>query len=694
MKQFFYPGSVAIIGVSERKNNLARNIINNCLEFGFRGDIYGVGRRAGHVSGIPIQSSIESLPHSIDLAIILTPAQTIAGIMAELGKIGVKRIIIETGGFSEFEPARQGLEAEILDVASRYDQRFIGPNCLGVINMETGLCTPFAPYRRDMPIGKVSIISQSGGMGRTFFSILESEAIGVNKFVSVGNKLDVDETELLQYFLDDPTTNVIFLYLEDIREGRDFLQTACSSKKPILVHKASRGQMGSSIALSHTKALTTNNQLLGSALQEAGIVRVEKTYELAKALKAFHMPALKGPNLMVISRSGGHAVVAADACETEGLCLPPLPHELQNRLERHLRANVIRLQNPLDMGDIYDIDVFAMAIEESLKQDSIHGVLLIFPYADFVRGQRQQVRKIIPHLERLIKQYQKPIGTTFISSSEEQKELNRRFNLPIFSSSEEAVEALGISYRYHCEEKNRKTLSTTLKASSTFEKSAKKQSNERKNLSLNEALGLVERGTLPVPPFQAVENTAQALNFARKVGLPVALKIASKKILHKTRNHGVRLHLNTYSEIRKVFAEMKRKIADEGLEDQGEGLLIQKMVPSGLEVILGARRDPSFGPVLILGLGGVFTEAFGDVAISLAPIDELRANEMVKRVKFFSTLTATNSTPGLDLKMIEKCLIKVSDLITAHQEIAELDINPLIVHSDGAHIVDARIILG
>ena len=693
MKHFFYPRSVAVIGVSEKESNLARNIVKNCLEFGFKGDIFGVGKKAGRILGIPIFTSIESLPEGIDLAVILTPAETIAGIMTELGKIGVQWIIIETGGFSEFDPRRQKLEAEILKVARRYNQRLIGPNCLGVINMETGLCTPFAPYRRDMRTGGVSIISQSGGMGRTFFSILESEGIGLNKFVSVGNKLDVGEAELLRYFLADSATGIVFLYLEDLREGRDFLAAAYNSDKPILVYKANRGRMGSSIALSHTKALATDDHVVEAALDEAGIIRIGKTYELGKALKAFHMPALKGPNLIVISRSGGHAVVAADACEMEGLCLPPLASELKGKLKKHLRANVIRLQNPLDMGDVYDFDVFLMAIEEAMEQESIHGVLFVLVYPEFVNA--QHVRRMIPYLEQFMRRYQKPIAATFISSPGELKKLREEFSLPIFSSSEEAVEALAISYHHHRLKKIRKAVSTGFQVypSSHIEETLKKPSRRQRNLLLHESLEVLVMNGFPVAPYKFVQNVTQAVNFARDFGFPVVLKMVSREILHKSKHDGVRLDINTFSGIRRAFLEMKRKIVDQGLEDQEWGLVIQKMVPAGQEVILGARRDPNFGPVVVFGLGGIFTEVFKDVAIRLAPLDELRAREMIKQVKSIPAFTGTDKKGRVDFKLIEECLLKVSDLIMTQEKIAELDINPLILYPHGGHIVDARIIL-
>jgi acetyltransferase len=693
MEQFFYPQSLAVIGASQKEGNLARNIIKNCMEFGYKGNLLGVGKKPGNVFDTPILDSVEALPEGIDLAVILTPVQSIPGIMRKLGKIGVQRIIIETGGFGEFDPSRQAVEKQILEIIRRYDQHVIGPNCLGIINMESGLCTPFAPYRRNMPTGNVSFVSQSGGMGRAFFSVLENEGIGLNKFVSMGNKLDIGEAELLQYLLNDPETRIIFMYLEDLREGREFLRVATSSDKPILVHKSNRGQMGSAIALSHTKAMATDDHVVDAALDKAGAIRINKTYELGKFLKAFSMPALRGPNIMVISRSGGHAVVTADACERQGLHLPPLPPGLVNRLQNHLRANVIRLQNPLDMGDVYDLKVFLMAVEEVLKQESIHGVVFILVYPEFVSA--KDVRELIPGLIELMEQYQKPVAAIFISSFDEVKKLKQEFRLPIFSFSEEAVEALAVSYQHYLLKKIRQE--PTRKFQAYFDPAAvallKKAKKKKRNLLLHESFQVLDAYGLPITPYQLVQNPTQAVNFAHKVGLPVVLKVVSQKVLHKSKHDGVRLHLDTFAKVRKAFKEMETKMVDCELKDQEGGIVIQKMIPAAQEVILGARRDPNLGPVVAFGLGGIFTELFRDIVIRLAPLNRSQVKRMITQLKIFPLLTKTGQNQGVDLKQVEECLLKVSDLITSYEEIVELDINPLILSSYGNSIVDARIIL-
>ncbi len=693
LKSFFYPRSLAVIGVSPKKSNLARNVIKNCIEFGFKGEVFGIGTKSGRVFGVPILDSIEAMPEGIELAVVLTPARSTPDVMRRLGKRGVRQIILETGGFSEFDIRRKVLEDEIIQIMQLYGQRLIGPNCLGIVNMKSGLCTPFADYRYSVPTGSVSIISQSGGMGRTLFTVMENEAIGLNKFVSVGNKLDIGEAELLEYLLNDPETNLVFLYLEDIRQGRDILRIAANYDKPKIILKSNRGGMGSSIALSHTKAMATDDKVVTAALNQAGIIRIDNTYELGRSLKAFQIPVLKGPNLVVISRSGGHAVVAADACENRNFHLPPLPSGVVDRLKKHLRSNVIKLKNPLDMGDVYDMTVFPAAIEESLKQETIHGVLFILIYSEHTSG--KDVRRMIPRLQELMGKYQKPVAATFISSPNGLRKIKEQFGFPVFSFPEEAVEALAISYQHYLLSKHPQLSPTQLRVRSNPEVASriKKVKKAERNVLLHESFKIVETYKLPVPVYKLVQKRSEAVDFARGCGLPVALKIVSRRLHHKSDQGGVKLHLDTLAKLRQAFTEMEIKTRDRNLEDQEGGLMVQKMVPPGQEVILGARRDPDFGPVVLFGLGGVFSELFEDIVIRLAPINQSQVKKMVRQVKFLPVLYGVRGGPCLDVDFIEECLLKLSDLITSHEEIEEVDINPLIVYPENGYVVDARVIL-
>jgi len=632
------------------------------------------------------------MPEGTDLAVVLTPARSTPGVIKKLGKKGVRRIILETGGFSEFDIRRRVLEDEILEILHRYGQRLIGPNCLGIINMKSGLCTPFVDYRYSISRGSVSIISQSGGMGRTLFTVMENEAIGLNKFVSLGNKLDIGEAELLESLLSDPDTSLVLLYLEDIRQGRDVLRIAANYDKPKIMLKSNRGKTGSSIALSHTKAMATDDKVVTAALNQAGIIRIDNTYELGKSLKAFQIPTLKGPNLVVISRSGGHAVIAADACENHRFQLPPLPSGVVGKLRKHLRSNVIKLKNPLDMGDVYDLSVFPIAIEESLRQETIHGVVFILIYSEDTSG--KDVYRIIPRLRELMEKYQKPVAATFISSTEGLRKIKREFAFPVFSFPEEAVGALAISYRHYLLNKQRQQLTQLrVRSNPKIENRIKKVKKAERNFLLHESFEIIKIYKFPLPAYRLVKKRSEAVHFARKVGFPVALKIVSRSLVHKSDQGGVKLHLGSLAKLRQAFTDMKITIRDQNLEDQEGGLIVQKMVPPGQEVILGARRDPNFGPVVLFGLGGIFSELFENVVIHLAPINRPQIKKMMRQAKFFPILNGTRGKHRLDINLIEACLLRLSDLITNHEEIDEVDLNPLIVYPKNGYIVDAKIVL-
>ncbi|MGD2178136.1 MAG: CoA-binding protein, partial [Anaerolineae bacterium] len=313
MDRFFYPESVAVIGVSERPDNLAATIIRNMLAFGYQGDIHAVGLRTGEVHGVSILASVEALPEDVDLAVILTPAPTVPALLDACGRKGIRRAVIESGGFTEFSKSGCELEEQVCAVARRWGLRFVGPNCISVVNMENGLCLPFA--RLDPQAarrGPVSVLAQSGGVSITYLMLLSQAGLGASKVVSMGNKADLDEVDYLTYLVSDPHTDVICLYLESIAEGRRLLDLAASCHKPVVVQKANRGDASAQIAFSHTAALANDDRIVDAALQQAGVARAASFDEAVALAQGFTLPRVTGNDLLIISRSGGHAVVAAD----------------------------------------------------------------------------------------------------------------------------------------------------------------------------------------------------------------------------------------------------------------------------------------------------------------------------------------------------------------------------------------------
>ncbi|MCU0489281.1 MAG: CoA-binding protein, partial [Anaerolineales bacterium] len=313
MREFFYPNSVAVIGVSEKPDNLGRNIVANLIEYGFHGIVYAVGPRGGVIETRRIYRSVAEIPDPVDLAVILTPAKTVPGVMEECGQKGIRWVVIETAGFREFTEEGRQLEEQICQVAKRYGIRFSGPNCIGIINMANGFCVPFPRLKKLVKTGDVSVITQSGGVGMSALNLMANEGLGLAKFVSVGNMLDTSAEDMLEYLLTDDETAIIFLYLESIHQGRRLMEIARRSTKPILAFKSNIGRLGQNIALSHTASLASDDKLVDAAFHQAGILRVRDATSLASGLKILRLPPVRGKHLAIISRSGGHAVMAADA---------------------------------------------------------------------------------------------------------------------------------------------------------------------------------------------------------------------------------------------------------------------------------------------------------------------------------------------------------------------------------------------
>ncbi len=448
MDKIFYPESVAVIGVSERPDNLAAGIVENLQRFGYAGRIYAVGRRPGMRGDTPILPSVEALPEAVDLAVILTPAATVPDLMDACGRKGIRRAVVESGGFSEFSETGRGLEERVRTVAHRWGMRFVGPNCISVINTETGLCLPFA--RLDpaaLRRGPVSVLAQSGGVSITYALLLSEAGLGVNKVVSMGNKADLDEVDYLAYLLDDPGTAIVCLYLESMETGRRLLELASASPKPVIVQKVNRTEASAQIALSHTAALANDDRIVDAALRQAGVARAISFDDAVRLAQGFALPPVRGRDLLVVSRSGGHAVVAADAAATAGFRLMPIPSDFADHVRQSFRADVISLTNPLDLGTVFDFAVYAQITEEALQRLNPDALLLIHTYSAADEGEMSH--RMARRIGELIQTLDKPVALCAFSQREEIEQLKAHTSAPVFTEIEAAVRALAASRTHH-----------------------------------------------------------------------------------------------------------------------------------------------------------------------------------------------------------------------------------------------------
>jgi acetate---CoA ligase (ADP-forming) len=454
MERIFEAESLAIVGVSERPGNLGLNILQNLIDWEYGGRVYCVNPRGGEALGRPLHTSISDLPEAVDLAVLIIPAPAVPEAVEECGRKGITRLAIPAGGFEEFGGGRgESLSDALLAAARRHGIRFVGPNCLTAINAHTGLCLPFVPVPPDLPRGGVSIIAQSGGIGLDFLARLRDDNTGFAKFISVGNKTDLDEVDYLEYMGRDPRSGVICMYLEDVARGRELIAAARAIRKPILAYKANVEPLTRESAQSHTAALANDDAVLDGAFRQAGILRVDRLAHLAAYAKVFNLPPLRGSRVALVSPTGGILVLASDQCARRGFEFPRLPASLVEDIKAHLRAGVIDISNPVDLGDVHDADARAYIIDRLLEQDFIDGVIMLLiariSSGNRMAGNIRSLNKnILPDLGAMIKRHNKPLVFSLLSTSEARIETRRGVDFPIFDDVEEAVDAAAVLRDY------------------------------------------------------------------------------------------------------------------------------------------------------------------------------------------------------------------------------------------------------
>jgi acetyltransferase len=685
--QLFYPKSVVVVGVSERPDNLARNIVENLFEFQFNGEIFFVGKKGGILFGRRICTSMEDLHEGIDVAVILTPASTVPGILESCGQKGIRWAIIETGGFREYSEEGAQLENEILQIARKWGIRIVGPNGIGLMNVHNGFVVPFSKLKRG-PVskGKISILAQSGGVLLAYANLLTSANVGLSKIVSMGNKIDLNEIDYLKYLIEDPQTEIIGIYLESLEKGRELMDIARSTSKPIILHKANTGESSRHIAKLHTAALANDDKIVEAALRQADIIRTKDFRSFVNAVKILSLPPMKGKNLVIISRSGGIGVVAADSAERHGFRLLPPDKALQERFHSFFRAKVIQPTNPLDLGDLFNFDLYTNILQQVLKFPVVDGIL-------FMHGataeEKDPSRRFVQAVKDLSIQYQKPVALQYNTDEEELAYIKRALDYPIFAEPEDALMALAVS-RDHYRKLN------ILKEKPTFfsvnrdrvEHLFQKARGEERDLLLPEAFEVLQAYGISVADYQVAQGKGDLQKAMEKLGKPVALKVVSPEISHKSDVGGVMLNLNDFSQAEKAYEKMnslnRGRIA---------GVLVQKMIPDGKEVILGSKRDPSFGPVVLFGLGGIYVEILKETSLRVAPINRSEAEEMISETKGSDIFKGLRGEQPLDTEALVEGLLRLSQLVIDFPEIEGIDINPVKVLEKGAVAVDARILL-
>ncbi len=667
LKALFQPESVAVIGASDNPAKLGHEILKNIIDGGFQGAIYPINPKSEKILGLSCFKSVMDVPDKIDMVVVVVPARFVPGVIKECGEKGVKAAVVITGGFAEAGPDGEKLQKEIVTIADEYGLRLLGPNCQGINVPYHNLCAswPLLTQR-----GRVAVISQSGTVGAAMMDWFSDEGLGVSAFVSLGNRCDVDEIDLVEYFNNDDKTHAIALYIEGLKNPSGFRKVLERVNKPIILLKSGRTPKGIKAAESHTRSLAGDDAIYDALCKHYRICRAETIEEFYDFSKAFaYLPRPKGSKILFVTTSGGAGILATDQAEREGLDVAPLPEELLNDLKSIVPPHAI-CSNPLDLTGDATAEMFGEVIKKARNYYDVVGVI----FGDPVEGASEVVSPLSDEL------------VIFLGGADVERVEKARMHekgIPVFPTPERGVKAL-TQLVPESFKKRKEQISRVPRVEILGE--------QTELMSPYEALEFLNKSGMPCLNFEQASSEGAAVHCAHLMGFPVVLKINSSKISHKTDIGGVFLQLRSAQEIRQAFYEMRKKYSEIFPEEQFPGVLIMPMAEQGQEIIMGAHRDPEFGTVLLFGLGGIYVELFQDVSIRLLPVTPEDVYEMIGEIQSSVIFDGFRGRPPLGKDVVASGLIKLAEIMESDESIVTIDINPAIVYPEEYVIVDARIV--
>jgi len=700
LEPLFTPQSVAVVGASRTPGSVGNAIVQNLIYGGYTGVVYPVNPKAKSILGCRCVKSVSAIDEPVDLVVVVVPAPAIEGVVAECADRGTRHFVVISAGFKEVGGEGVERERRLKALAQARGLNILGPNCLGVINTATEVRMN-ATFARDMPLsGSLGLISQSGALCTALLDYAKGRQFGFSRFISFGNKVDISEIDLLRSLAGDPNTKVILMYVEELSSGQEFVETVYEithghHPKPILAIKTGRTSEGAAAAASHTGSLAGSDEVYDAILSQAGVMRVESVKELFDLARVFTDPTLpRGRGTAIVTNAGGPGIMATDACIRHGLRITKFQEYTKKSLRFQLPATA-SIKNPVDVigdarHDRYRAALDAVCADEGVDQ----VVVLVTPQ---MMTNVREIGEVVGEMKGFVA---KPIvaclmGLVDVSAG---VEVLQKHGVPTYIFPEDAMRALAAKARFaewvHAPVHSYKRFDVDTEAVSGLLRD--EAAAGRRQLVEVRALEVLGQYGFPLVPYRLAATADEAAAAADEFGYPVVLKISGPKILHKTDVGGVKLNLADADEVRAAFdamvASARTKLGDD-LEIWGG--LVQKMLAPGKEIILGVTRDPRFGPLLMFGLGGIYTEALRDVSFRLAPLRENIAAEMVKDIRSHRLLEGVRGEPPSDTAAIAECLLRLSQLVTDHPQIKELDINPLIVYprGKGAVVADARVIL-
>ncbi len=698
LEAIFCPKSIAVLGVTNSPGTVPHDIFVNLLDSRFNGVVYPVAPRKRHIAGVRAYDYVLDIPDPVDLAILVFPGNVCEMALKQCVQKGVRGAIIISAGFREVGPEGLAREQRVCAIAAEAGMRVIGPNCLGVINTRPDVRLN-ASFARAMPAaGKIAFLSQSGALCTAVLDYAAGKNIGFSKFVSLGNKADVDEVDLLRYLAEDPETSVILMYLESISRGRALMQAAReitaagAGAKPILAIKSGRTAAGAAAARSHTGALAGSAEVADGVFEQSGIIRcrsIEEMFNTAQLLA--YQPLPKDDRIAIVTNAGGPGVMATDAAVANGLRLAAFAPATTAKLRKALPA-AANIKNPVDVIGDARADRYAAALDAVFADESVDQVLVILTPQSMT--DITAIARTICEIRDRYRDSGKALVCSFMGARDvaEGIEILQRHGIPHYILPEWAADAMAHTVRY------RRWMNREVTGFRTFEVDRARaaqviDASPEGYLLETQALEVLAAYGFPVVPWSLATTADEAVAAAEKIGYPVVLRAVSPAVVHKFEMKAVVLNLPDAGAVRDAFGAMRDRLLKTIRAEDLAGILVRRMIPAGKEVILGINRDPIFGHIIMFGLGGIYVEALKDVTFRVVPIRESAAGKMVRELRTLSLLQGVRGEPPSDIPAIEEALLRLSQLAGDFPRIAELDINPLIVHpaGEGCHVADIRI---
>jgi acetyl coenzyme A synthetase (ADP forming)-like protein len=705
----FRPQSVAVIGASRDRDTIGGRLFHNLLSSSFRGPVYPVNPKANVIQSVRAYRSIEEIPDPVDLAIIVVPALHVLSAVDACGRKGVRGVVVISAGFKETGAEGAAREQELLDCVRRHDIRMVGPNCLGVINTEPDVRLDSTFAQIHPPAGRVAFSSQSGALGVAILDLAIQLNIGISHFISVGNKADVSGNDLLEYWEKDEGTNVILLYLESFGNPRRFTQIArrVARRKPIVAVKSGRTAAGVRAASSHTGSLAGPDTAVTALCEQSGVIRTDTIEELFDvAMLLANQPVPRRNRVGIVTNAGGPGIMASDACETHGLVVPALEPGTVEALRAFLPTEA-STRNPVDMVASATPEAFERAVRLVLEDPNVDALLTIY-VTPIVTGPAEVAQAILRGARAAARTAgergvpAKPLLTCFMGSHGVPEGLRslHEGHVPSYTFPEPAAIALSRAVRYgrwlaepegrtlHFRDVERDRAGAALAAAR-----GRAAPGQSAWLSPDEVREVLEAYGFTMPAGVVVHDADAAVAAAAGMGYPVAIKLVSETISHKSDVGGVILDVRSEAEVREAVRGIERRLREQGRSAELTGIAVQRMIREGIEAIVGVTQDPTFGPLVMFGLGGVHVELLRDVAFRIHPLTDRDARELVRGVRGGKLLEGYRGAPPGDVPALEEVLLRVSQLLEDHPDIAEMDLNPVKVLSPGRGCVtvDARI---